>query len=101
MSAPPADEPEEEVAEVPAYGGTERGPPIVGGHASPGIPSGARGEARASIPASIGMSAPSPAASAAQVKASPPPSNMRACSNCGKEIPVDYLVCPFCGAVTR
>ncbi len=26
---------------------------------------------------------------------------MKPCQNCGKEIPPDYLVCPFCGAVTR
>lgn len=26
---------------------------------------------------------------------------LKACTNCGKEIPTDFLVCPFCGSVTR
>jgi RNA polymerase subunit RPABC4/transcription elongation factor Spt4 len=31
----------------------------------------------------------------------PTEAGMKPCQNCGKEIPPDYLVCPFCGAVTR
>ncbi len=34
----------------------------------------------------------------------PPPAGgagLKACPNCGKEVPTDYLVCPFCGAVTQ
>jgi RNA polymerase subunit RPABC4/transcription elongation factor Spt4 len=39
--------------------------------------------------------------------ATPPPppaaagSGLKPCPNCGKEIPPEYLVCPFCGAVTQ
>ena len=35
----------------------------------------------------------------------PPPAaggaGLKACPNCGKEIPTEYLVCPFCNAVTQ
>jgi len=33
--------------------------------------------------------------------APPPAGGLKACPNCGKEIPPEYLVCPFCGAVTQ
>jgi RNA polymerase subunit RPABC4/transcription elongation factor Spt4 len=47
-------------------------------------------------------STPAPAATPAQPPSSTPPSaGMKPCSNCGKEIPPEYLVCPFCGAVTQ
>ncbi|HYK93620.1 MAG TPA: zinc ribbon domain-containing protein [Thermoplasmata archaeon] len=52
--------------------------------------------------------APPPAAPRAPPAASPAPAQpasaqaaMKPCSNCGKEIPPEYLVCPFCGAVTQ
>ena len=38
-----------------------------------------------------------PAAGAAAA----PGASLKPCPNCGKEIPPDYLVCPFCGAVTQ
>ncbi|MGP8075632.1 MAG: hypothetical protein ACLP8Y_02705 [Thermoplasmata archaeon] len=35
----------------------------------------------------------------------PPPAaggaGLKACPSCGKEIPTEYLVCPFCNAVTQ
>jgi len=35
----------------------------------------------------------------------PPPAaggaGLKACPSCGKEIPAEYLVCPFCNAVTQ
>jgi RNA polymerase subunit RPABC4/transcription elongation factor Spt4 len=47
-------------------------------------------------PPTTGMSAP---------PTPPPPatsgSGLKPCPNCGKEIPPEYLVCPFCGAVTQ
>jgi len=45
---------------------------------------------------------PAPPTSATTV---PPPApggaGLKACPNCGKEIPTEYLVCPFCNAVTQ
>ena len=55
------------------------------------------------------------AAAAAPTKAPPPPppttttvpppapggAGLKACPSCGKEIPAEYLVCPFCNAVTQ
>lgn len=54
-------------------------------------------------PAARSAPSPAPAASAAAAggAAMPATAGMKPCSNCGKEIPPDYLVCPFCGAVTR
>ena len=54
-------------------------------------------------PAAEAAEAPQPSATAAPA---PPPTgtpsaNLKPCPNCGKEIPPDYLVCPFCGAVTQ
>jgi RNA polymerase subunit RPABC4/transcription elongation factor Spt4 len=78
--------------------------------------------ARASVPPPKGSAAatttapaapptrrPAPAAPSTAAPPSPPEESgsaeaaagMRACGNCGKEIPSDFLVCPFCGAVTR
>jgi RNA polymerase subunit RPABC4/transcription elongation factor Spt4 len=44
----------------------------------------------------------------AQTWSEPPPApaggpsgSLKPCPNCGKEIPPEYLVCPFCGAVTQ
>jgi RNA polymerase subunit RPABC4/transcription elongation factor Spt4 len=46
---------------------------------------------------------PSPmaAAPAAAAAGSPPAGGLKACPTCHKEIPGDYLVCPFCGSVTQ
>ena len=47
---------------------------------------------------------PPPAASAAPAAApaaGAPAAGLRACPNCQKEIPTEYLVCPFCGSVTQ
>ncbi|HEV2428508.1 MAG TPA: zinc ribbon domain-containing protein, partial [Thermoplasmata archaeon] len=41
-----------------------------------------------------------PAASAAPAS-TPPAAGMITCPNCQKEVPSDYYVCPFCGAVTQ
>ncbi len=47
-------------------------------------------------------SAPPPPSTTAAV---PPPAaggaGLKACPSCGKEIPFEYLVCPFCNAVTQ
>ena len=54
-------------------------------------------------PAAPAAPAPTPptAAEAPPAAAAPAGAGLKACSNCGREIPGDYLVCPFCGAVTR
>ena len=42
-----------------------------------------------------------PAAAATTTPTAPPPgAGLKACPSCGKEIPSEYLVCPFCNAVT-
>jgi RNA polymerase subunit RPABC4/transcription elongation factor Spt4 len=46
-------------------------------------------------PAATPAPAPAPEPEAAA------PAGMITCSNCHKEIPAGYLVCPFCGAVTQ
>ncbi len=51
-----------------------------------------------------GAAATAPPAARAAPAAAPPPAteaNLKACPNCAKEIPPEYLVCPFCGAVTQ
>ena len=45
-----------------------------------------------------GYTSPPPAAAAPAAAAS---GSLKPCPNCGKEIPPEYLVCPFCGAVTQ
>ncbi|MCI4354859.1 MAG: zinc ribbon domain-containing protein, partial [Thermoplasmata archaeon] len=84
--------------------------------ASPGAPAARRGTPpRAGprpvspAPATAAAAPPArPTATPAATKATPaeappaaPVAGMKPCSNCGKEIPPEYLVCPFCGAVTQ
>ena len=49
--------------------------------------------------------AAAPTATAPPPTAVPPPAaggaGLKPCPNCGKEIPTEYLVCPFCNAVTQ
>ncbi len=53
-------------------------------------------------PPAAPAAATAPAAAAVPAtSAAAPSAPMKACSNCGKEIPPEYLVCPFCGAVTQ
>jgi RNA polymerase subunit RPABC4/transcription elongation factor Spt4 len=58
--------------------------------------------------ASAAKGAAPPATDPLAPAAPPPPgtdagagSSVKVCSNCGKEIPKEFLVCPFCSAVTR
>ncbi len=44
--------------------------------------------------------APTPAAPTTTAPAAPAGAGLKACPSCGKEIPAEYLVCPFCNAVT-
>ncbi len=80
-------------------------PPKKGGGGASATP--AAPAARAATPParpSPAASTPTPAPSTAPAAVAPsagPSAPMKACSNCGKEIPPEYLVCPFCGAVTQ
>jgi RNA polymerase subunit RPABC4/transcription elongation factor Spt4 len=81
MTAPPAGTettPEAEPGQTPPKGGAgwKEGPPA-------------------------GATAPTPAAPPAETPtAAPAGAGLKACPSCGKEIPSEYLVCPFCNAVT-
>jgi RNA polymerase subunit RPABC4/transcription elongation factor Spt4 len=106
MAAPPAAGP----APVDSTNQFQPGPPKGGAGGAMGADPGA---GRSSTPSPPSASPPSASAAlptrpvpAAAPPATSPPSGgagpaMKACGNCGKEIPPDYLVCPFCGAVTR
>jgi RNA polymerase subunit RPABC4/transcription elongation factor Spt4 len=109
-------------------GGDAEAVPVISPPAPPQPPrrgGGGAGGAAATTPQTPPPRTPSPTArTAAPAGRAPPPATpstpptatapppaaavpaaggaaMKACSNCGKEIPPDYLVCPFCGAVTR
>ncbi len=68
--------------------------PPKGGGSTPYAETGA-----ASAPATSAAAPPTTSA------AVPPPAaggaGLKACPSCGKEIPTEYLVCPFCNAVTQ
>ncbi len=96
--------------EAPTAPTTAR-PPRGGGGAATAAPMRARPAATAP-PASTTASRSAPATARAAPTPAPAPAApapaaasggpaMKPCSNCGKEIPPDYLVCPFCGAVTQ
>ncbi|MGA8541990.1 MAG: zinc ribbon domain-containing protein [Thermoplasmata archaeon] len=84
MSAPPV--------------GSETAPPAEGTPLkTEAVPSPAPGAPGSPAPgAGPGMTAPPLAATGPA-----PPGGLKPCPNCGKEIPPEYLVCPFCGAVTQ
>ncbi|MHB8351942.1 MAG: zinc ribbon domain-containing protein, partial [Thermoplasmata archaeon] len=62
-----------------------------------GTPPAAAAPSRSAPAAAVRPPEPEPAAG----EAAPEPPGLKACTNCGKEIPTDFLVCPFCGSVTR
>ncbi|HXW66400.1 MAG TPA: zinc ribbon domain-containing protein [Thermoplasmata archaeon] len=71
------------------------------GSASP-PPSAGRGTTSASAaPTATSAAAAAPPAAGGAAAASGGGGALRPCPNCGKEIPPEYLVCPFCGAVTQ
>jgi RNA polymerase subunit RPABC4/transcription elongation factor Spt4 len=79
--------------------GSEMAPPTPPGPGAP--PSGGAGGA---MPPPGAAAAPLPATSATAAPpppAAPPTTGLKPCPSCGKEIPPEYLVCPFCGAVTQ
>lgn len=67
--------------------GSEIAPPATGAVAAAPAPG-----------AGPGFTAPPAAAAAPAATAA---GGLKPCPNCGKEIPPEYLVCPFCGAVTQ
>ena len=92
MAAPSA----EKTSEEQAAGGSR--PP--GGGSAAGAP--APTPSAPPTPPSAGPAGPGGAQGAAAASTTVPPSpTTRACPSCGREINSDFLVCPFCGAVTR
>jgi len=92
MTAPPAGAtttPETPPGKAPPRGGA-------GAWAEPARPA-------AAAPAPRGPQPPPAAAPPAQPTVPPaaPGANLKPCPSCGKEIPAEYLVCPFCNAVTQ
>ncbi|HTT26139.1 MAG TPA: zinc ribbon domain-containing protein, partial [Thermoplasmata archaeon] len=109
MAAPPPSSPS---APMDSTGQFQPAPPPKGGSGGASAPdlSGPRPPSGGAAAAGAGASAPArpaPAPAPTAPPAGPAPAApgggpaMKACGNCGKEIPPDYLVCPFCGAVTR
>jgi RNA polymerase subunit RPABC4/transcription elongation factor Spt4 len=90
MSAPPSGT--ETVPEAQASPGGRAPPP----------PRGGAGGAMAA-PASTAPAAatPPPSSAGAAVPGAAAGGSLKPCPNCGKEIPPEYLVCPFCGSVTQ
>lgn len=81
-------------------GGGGAAPAAPAPRAAPGVRSGAPPQARAAPQASYPAAA-APAAAAPMGAAAPASGGMKTCSSCGREINADFLVCPFCSAVTR
>ena len=91
MTAPPAGT--ETTPETPEGGQTppKGGAPPAAGWTEPGG-AGAAPKAAAAPPKTGAAAVPPPA---------PGGAGLKACPSCGKEIPAEYLVCPFCNAVTQ
>jgi len=97
MSAPPADAAPSTTTRGAQGVPPKRPPPRGGGGAAPPAAVG-----RAPVTPARSGGAPAPTAPAtAGAPAAAGTAQMKPCSNCGREIPPDYLVCPFCGAVTQ
>jgi len=81
--------------------GTQTTPEVTEGRTPPKGGAGTTGS-YAETPAPPPPAASPPATSAATI---PPPApgaaGLKPCPSCGKEIPSEYLVCPFCNAVTQ
>jgi RNA polymerase subunit RPABC4/transcription elongation factor Spt4 len=70
--------------------------------AAPGAPEPAATKPRASAaPTTPSTTASRPSTAPPPAAKAPPSSGLKACPSCGKEIPPEYLVCPFCGSVTQ
>jgi hypothetical protein len=86
--------------------------PPAGTQATPEAPAPGKPPKGGAPPAGWAESAPAGAAAAPKAAAAPPTpttvpppapggAGLKACPSCGKEIPAEYLVCPFCNAVTQ
>jgi RNA polymerase subunit RPABC4/transcription elongation factor Spt4 len=89
MSEPPAGGPGGPIASIPATVPPAAAPPP---RASPPPPASTAPRAPPPAPVAAAPMAATPAA---------PAGGLKACPTCHKEIPGDYLVCPFCGSVTQ
>ena len=91
MTAPPAGT--QTTPEVPETGQPPKGGAPPAGWAEAGAAGpGAAPKAAAAPPTTPTTTVPPPA---------PGGAGLKACPSCGKEIPAEYLVCPFCNAVTQ
>jgi len=88
MTAPPVG------TETMADESTMPGRPPKGGSGMPAV----RGTP---VPSAMAPPPPVTGSAAAAAPIGAPGGPLKACPNCGKEIPPEYLVCPFCGAVTQ
>jgi len=97
---------------APPPGGGPGAPPGAGGVAAAPAAAAAAGSTVPPPPPPPGGAPPSPPPAAGAVAAAgatgaaipPAPAaggGLKACPSCGKEIPAEYVVCPFCSAVTQ
>lgn len=84
---------------APPAAGTSAPPPPGGPRAPPGASGGAT--APVPLPSAPPATPPPVTGAAAVAPTGTPAGGLKACPSCGKEIPPEYLVCPFCGAVTQ
>ena len=98
MMAPPA-----QTAERPPESPPPRTPPKGGAPpAAAGAPGDRSSAAARRAPPDAGTAPPAAAPAAASGGAAATPAGgLKPCPNCHKEIPPEYLVCPFCGSVTQ
>jgi RNA polymerase subunit RPABC4/transcription elongation factor Spt4 len=82
--------------------GTQTTPESDAGRMPPKGGGGSTSYAGTGAASTSATAAPTPPSTSAAV---PPPAaggaGLKACPSCGKEIPTEYLVCPFCNAVTQ
>ncbi len=93
----------------PPAGPPGASPPVAGAPGPTPIPAASKASTPPA-PAPAPTARPPPAAAAAAAPKAPAPAagtpqapagGLKACPSCQKEIPGDYLVCPFCGSVTQ
>ena len=90
MSAPPLGTATAEPAAPARAPGAGQPPKSGGGAAAAAMPAAAAAAPPRTAPGAPPAAPPAPA-----------PGALKPCPNCGKEIPPEYLVCPFCGSVTQ
>jgi RNA polymerase subunit RPABC4/transcription elongation factor Spt4 len=98
---PPASPPAQPPRRPPPKGGAGGAPPPAAASAPGDRMAGPRRPAAAPAAASAPPQQWSEPAATGAAPAAAAATNLKPCPNCGKEIPPEYLVCPFCGSVTQ